>query len=172
MSLKKLLLPAAILIAVISFLASHAQAQTMGEYATTTAGVGSGTGSMGKGFSLPSMPGSNNNGESSQTWGVSGTGSSWADRAGAASGAGMGTDFASRAASMSSGADLQSRWPDTGLSTVKGNSFATRHDEGTDRFSSGDRFPARSLSSTSRWPTSSIADTKGLDTRFNSINGK
>jgi hypothetical protein len=28
------------------------------------------------------------------------------------------------------------------------------------------------LSSTSRWPTSSIADTKGLDTRFNSINGK
>src|SRR5229473_3090637 len=96
MSLKKLLLPAAVLIAVMSFLASHAQAQTMGEYATTTAGVGTGGGSMGTSFSPPSFGGS------SQTWGVSGTGGSWADRAGAASGSGLGADFASRAASMSS----------------------------------------------------------------------
>src|ERR1700688_1386512 len=106
MSPKNLLLPAAVLIAVMAFLASHANAQTMGEYATTTAGVGTGSGSMGTDFKLPSLPGSSGSGESSQTWGVSGTGGSWADRAGAASGSGG--DFASRAGSASSGAAAES----------------------------------------------------------------
>ena len=167
MSLKNLLLPAAVLISVIAFLASHAQAQTMGEYATTTAGVGAGGGSMGTGFSLPSLPGSNGSGESSQTWGVSGTGSSWSDRAGAASGWG---DFASRAGSMSS---AQSRWPDTGLSNNPGLSFGTsKLDAGEDRLAGSDRFPSRDFSSASRWPTSSLADSKGgLDSSFNSVNG-
>src|SRR5713101_7425601 len=118
MSLKKLLLPAAVLIAVMSFLASHAQAQTMGEYATTTAGIGTGGGSMGTSFTPPTSFG-----ESSQTWGVSGTGSSWADRASAVSGSSLGTDFATRAGSVSSGAGTESRWPDTGLSSAQGISF-------------------------------------------------
>ena len=171
MRLKNLLLPAAVLITVIAFLASHAQAQTMGEYATTTAGVGTGGGSMGTGFSLPSIPGLNSRGESSQTWGVSGTGSSWADRAGAASHSGG--DFESRAGSMSSGAAAQSRWPETGLSKSEGLSFGTsKLDEGEDRFGGSDRFPSRDFSSASRWPTSSLADSKGgLDTSFNSVNG-
>ncbi len=170
MSLKNLLLPAAVLIAVVAFLSSHAQAQTMGEYATTTAGVGTGTGSMGSGFSLPSFPGSNGSGESSQTWGVSGTGGSWSDRAGAASGSGG--DFASRAGSASSGA-TESRWPDTGLSNAQGLSFGTsKLDEGEDRFSGSDRFPSRDFSSASRWPASSLSDSKsGLDTSYNSVSG-
>src|SRR6267142_5940157 len=147
MSLKKLLLPAAVLIAVMSFLASHAQAQTMGEYATTTAGVGTGGGSMGTSFSVPT-----NFGESSQTWGVSGTGSSWADRAGAASGSGLGADFASRAASISSSSATGSRWPETGLSSRQGSSFGSSPlDNLPDRFSNAgssrnsgqDRFPSR-----------------------------
>ena len=171
MRLKNLLLPAAVLISVIAFLASHAQAQTMGEYATTTAGVGTGGGSMGTGFSLPSIPRSNGSGESSQTWGVSGTGSSWADRAGGASG--WGEDFASRAGSISSGAAAQSRWPDTGFSNTQGLSFGkSRLDEGEDRFGGSDRFHSREFSSESRWPTSSLADSKGgLDNSFNSVNG-
>lgn len=172
MSLKKLLLPAAVLISVIAFLSSHANAQTMGEYATTTAGVGTGGGSMGTGFSLPSIPGSNGSGESSQTWGVSGTGSSWSDRAGAASGSGG--DFASRAGSMSSGAATQSRWPDTGLSNTPGLTFgSSKLDEGgKDRFAGSDRFPSRDFSSESRWRASSLADSKGgLDSSYNSVNG-
>jgi hypothetical protein len=171
MSPKNLLLPAAVLIAVVAFLASHAQAQTMGEYATTTAGVGTGTGSMGTDFKLPSLPGSNGSGEGSQTWGVSGTGGSWSDRAGAASGSGG--DFASRAGSASSGAAAQSRWPDTGLSNAQGLSFgSSKLDEGEDRFSGSDRFPAHDFSSASRWPASSLSDSKsGLDTSYNSVSG-
>jgi hypothetical protein len=173
MSLKNLLLPAAVLISVIAFLASHANAQTMGEYATTTAGVGTGTGSMSTGFSLPSFPGSSGSGASSQTWGVSGTGSSWSDRAGAASGSGLGADFESRAGSMSSGAAAQSRWPDSGLSKVQGLSFEkSKLDEGEDRFGGSDRFPSRDFSSANRWPTSSLSDSKsGLDTSYNSVSG-
>ena len=171
MSLKNLLLPAAVLISVIAFLASHANAQTMGEYATTTAGVGTGTGSMGTGFSLPSLPGSNGSGESSQTWGVSGTGSSWSDRAGAASGSGG--DFASRAGSMSSGAAAQSRWPDSGISKAQGLSFdSSRLDAREDRFAGEDRFPSRDFSPANRWPTSSLSDSKsGLDTSYSSVSG-
>jgi hypothetical protein len=163
MSLKKLLLPAAVLIAVMSFLASHAQAQTMGEYATTTAGVGTGGGSMGTSFSPPSFGGS------SQTWGVSGTGGSWADRAGAAS------------ASMSSSSASGSRWPETGLSSRQGSSFGeSKLGNMPDRFSnagsswnsSQDRWPSRTSSSDSRWPSTSLSDNKGgLDTSYNSVNG-
>jgi hypothetical protein len=168
MSLKKFLLPAAVLIAVMSFLASHAQAQTMGEYATTTVGVATEGKSMGTGFAP-----AGNVGESSRTWGVSGVGSGWSDRAGAASGSGLGADFASRAGSMSAGASAESRWPETGLSDAQGISFGSRRlENGEDRFSSDDRFPAHDFSSESRWPTSSLADSKsGLDTTYNSISG-
>jgi len=171
MSLKKLLLPAAVLISVMAFLSSHANAQTMGEYATTTSVASTGSGS----FSTRDV------GESSRTWGVSGVGSSWADRAGAASGSGLGADFASRAASMSNESATESRWPDTGLSTAQGITFeSSRLEDGADRFSSGDsslgsskeRFTPRDFSSESRWPTSALADSKsGLDTSYNSISG-
>lgn len=174
MSLKNLLLPAAVLISVMAFLASHANAQTMGEYATTTAGAATESKSIGTDFATKDV------GEGSRTWGVSGVGSSWADRAGAASGSGLGADFASRAASMSAGNAAASRWPETGLSSAQGISFGTsKLDEGTDRFSNGDssqdsgkeRFPSHCFSPAGRWPTSSLADSNGLDTKFNSANG-
>ncbi len=46
MRLIKLIAPTA-MIATLALFAPHADAQTMGEYATTTASVGSGTSSMG-----------------------------------------------------------------------------------------------------------------------------
>jgi hypothetical protein len=166
MSFKKILLPAAALILAASFLASHANAQTMGEYATTTAGSTSGP--MGTDFAAPQ----GDIGGSSRTWGVSALGSSWSDRAGAASGSGMGADFASRASSMTSqsGSSGEDRWPATGISNAKSSL-----DNTTDRFSaqgsSEDRFPSHCFSPAGRWPTSSLSDNKGLDTSFNSISG-
>lgn len=154
MSIRKILLPAAALILVAAFLASHAGAQTMGEYATTTAATTSG-------------PMGTDGGGSSRTWGVSALGSSWSERAGAASGSSMGSDFASRAGSTSSESAAESRWPDTGISSA-----ASSLDMATDRFANAeDRFPSRDLSSGSRWPTSSISDNKGIDSSYNSVSG-
>jgi hypothetical protein len=172
MSLKKMLIPAA-LIAVIALLAPRANAQTMGEYATTTAGVGTGSGSMGTNFAVPPSIGPSDLGGGSRTWGASALGSSWSERAGAASGSGLEADFASRAGSMTSGSGAESRWPGAGISGGQGNSAgASRFDTGSDRFSSGDRFTGRAdFSSASRWPTSSFSDHMGVDTTFNSING-
>ena len=166
MSLKKMLLPAA-LIAVIGLVAPYANAQTMGEYATTTAGVGTGGGSMGTGFTPPSF-GPSDLGGSPRTWGASALGSSWSERAGAAAGAGLGSDFESRAGSATSGFGAESRWPGTGFSSA---GSASRFSGASDRFSSADRFPARDFSSGSRWPSSPFANHAGLDTSYNSING-
>jgi hypothetical protein len=163
MSYKKILLPAAALLLVGSFLASRAGAQTMGEYATTTASSTSAP------MSTDFAPPQGDNGGSSRTWGVSALGSSWSDRAGAASGLGQATDFASRASAMTSqSAGAESRWPETGISSAK-SSF---DNASSDRFSaSQDRFPSRDLSSDCRWPASSFPDNKGLDSTFNTLSG-
>lgn len=173
MSLKKMLLPAA-LIAVIALLAPRANAQTMGEYATTTAGVGTAGGGMGTNFAVPNSVGpTDNGGGSSSTWGASGLGSSWSERAGATSGSGLGASFDSRAGSMTSGFDTKSRWPETGFPGRQENSSSASRLDSASRFSSGDRFTEHGelSSSASRWPTSSLSDHMGIDSTFNSING-
>jgi hypothetical protein len=168
MSLKKMFLPA-VLIAVSALLAPCANAQTMGEYASTTAGVGTGTGSMGTSFSMPSF--SSNSGGNSGTWGASRLGSSFDERAAAVSGSGLGQSFESRAAALSSSHATESRWPGTALSS---GTSGSRFGGNSDRFKAGDRFSANSrLSSTEdRWPKSGFQDHMGLDTNYNSVNGR
>jgi hypothetical protein len=168
MSLKKILLPAA-LIVVMALVAPLANAQTMGEYATTTAGVGMGGGSMGPSFSLPSPSIGSGDSGGSGTWGASRLGGSFEERAGALSGSGMGASFEDRAAELTGGhSSNESRWPGTGLSaTGKESRFGAE-----DRFKTEDRFTANDrFSSSSRWPGSSFQDHMGLDTHFNSVNG-
>jgi len=160
MSLKKIVLPAALL-ALIALLAPRANAQTAGEYAGVTAGAASGGGSSGGSFSLP-VPsiGSSDSGASSGTWGVSGTGGSFEDRAGAVSGSGLGADFESRAGAASSGFGGESRWPGTGFSGAEGSHFGGA----SDRFPTGDRFAERSdFSTEGRWSGTSFSDHMGLD---------
>ncbi len=83
MRLIKLIAPTA-LIAAVALFAPHAGAQTMGEYATTTAGVGTGAGSMGT--SIGNAVSSDDLGGGSSTWGASSLGASFDERAGAAAG--------------------------------------------------------------------------------------
>jgi len=160
MRLIKLIVPA-VLIAVLALFAPHADAQTMGEYAPTTAGLGTGGGSMGTSLAPPSF-GSNDSGGGSGTWGASGLGASFDERAGAASGFGAGADFESRAGSSVSGSTAESRWPESALSAATSSRFG----------GSSDRFPERSeLSSSDRFPASSFNDNPmGLDTNYNAIN--
>ena len=159
MRLIKLIVPA-VLIAVLALFAPHADAQTMGEYAPATAGLGTGGGSMGTSLAPPSF-GSNDSGGGSGTWGASGLGASWSDRAGAASGFGAGADFESRAGSSVSGSTGESRWPGSALSANTSSRFG----------GSSDRFPERSeLSSSDRFPASSFNNSTGLDSRNNAIN--
>src|SRR5271166_5771933 len=94
MRLIKLIVPAAF-IAVLALFAPHADAQVMGEYAAATAGLGTGAGSV----STSVGSGSDDLGGSS-TWGASALGGSFQDRVGAASASGAGTDFSSRASSL------------------------------------------------------------------------
>ena len=166
MSLKRMLLPAAMIV-LMALLTPCANAQTMGEYATTTAGVGTGAGSMGTSFSLPS---GSLGGGSSGTWGASRLGSSFEERAAAMSGSGgLGQSFESRAASAAGRCFCsEGRWPGTGFAGSGTQSrFAT-----SDRFSTGDRFTATDrFSSGNRWPGSAFQDHMGLDTHFNSVNG-
>src|SRR5208282_5072729 len=108
MRLIKLIVPA-VLIAVLAVFAPHADAQTMGEHASTTAGVGTAGGSMG------TSNGSSDIGGGSTTWGASGLGGSWSERVGAASASGMGADFESRAGSATGGSTGGSRWPESSL---------------------------------------------------------
>ena len=158
MRLIKLIVPA-VLIAVLALFAPHADAQTMGEYAPATAGLGTGGGSMGTSIS-PSI-GSNDSGGGSGTWGASGLGASWSDRAGAASPLAAGADFESRAGSSVSGSTGESRWPGSALSANTSSRFG----------GSSDRFPERSeLSSSDRFPASSFNNSTGLDSSYNAIN--
>jgi hypothetical protein len=161
MSLRKMLLPAA-LIAVIALFVPRANAQTMGEYAATTSNA------AGSGFALPSF--GPNGGGSTGTWGVSRLGASFEERAAAVSGSGMGADFQSRAAALTSGHTNESRWPGTGFSST---SSENRFGSSENRFSTGDRFAtndARFSSSENRFPESKFKDHMGLDTRCNAIN--
>lgn len=169
MSLKKMLLPAA-LIAMIALLAPRANAQTMGEYATTTAGAAGGGESMAPSFSLPSpiSPSGTGGSGGSGTWAVSRLGASFEERAAAVSGSGMGADFESRAGALTSGHADESRWPGTGISSAASQN---RFGGTSDRFSTGDRFATNErFTSENRFPESEFKDHMGLDTGYNAIN--
>jgi hypothetical protein len=158
----KLIAPAMLLTGLALF-PSHAGAQTMGEYATTTAGVSSGGGSMGTDFA-----------PSSSTWGASRLGASFQERAGAASQS-VG-DFDSRAGSMTGASAAESRWPGTELSsaTAPTDRFGDSSGGSTDRFSGNEnRFCSHSefTSSADRFGKSAFSDNgAGLDTNY-SIGG-
>ncbi|HYL57266.1 MAG TPA: hypothetical protein VEU51_00245 [Candidatus Acidoferrales bacterium] len=154
----------AVSIAALALFAARANAQTMGEYATTV-GVASGSGSMGTSFA-PTNFGSDMGG--SRTWGTSAQGGSWDERVGSVAAPGAGADFSARAAAISgdSGGG-QSRWPGGVLAGGGGllDSSSGRFSTG-DRFSSGDRFAARDWGSADRFPASSFHDRMGLDNSY------
>src|SRR5260221_2610999 len=120
----KLIVPAT-MIATLALFAPRADAQTMGEYATTV-GVASGGGSS---------IGSGDLGGGSRTWGASSLGASFAERAGAASSSGGGSDFASRAGSLTGGSASESRWPE---SHFGGGQASDRFGGDSDRFKNED----------------------------------
>jgi hypothetical protein len=167
MRLIKLIGPAT-LVATLALFAPYAGAQTMGEYATTTAGVGTGAGSMGT--SIGSSV-SNTTGDigGSSTWSASSLGAGFDERASAA-GSGLGGDFESRAASSASASGSESRWPTSALA-----SGTERFSENSDRFKDQDqdRFRARTdLSSSDRFPPSAFDQNReGLDTHYSSSSG-
>jgi hypothetical protein len=181
MKLIKLIAPSA-LIAAIALFAPHADAQTMGEYATTVAGVGSGGGSMGTSIGSAvnsvSSAGSGELGGGSQTWGASSLGASFDERAGAASGSGSGESFESRAGASSSGSTSESRWPasqftsgDSG--TRFGDSSTRFQDQGrfterTDLAGSADRFPAGALDQNHQGLDSHYSSSSELDNSYSS----
>jgi len=157
----------AVLIAMLALFAPRADAQTMGEYATTV-GVASGGGSMGTSTSFaPTSIGSGSGsiGGGSSTWGASGLGASFDERAGAASASGMGANFESRAGSSASG----SRWPGSSL----GADTSSRFGGSSSRFPEQNRFTEHSelSSSPDRFPARLFNDNRqGLDTSYNAIN--
>jgi hypothetical protein len=168
----KLIAPAMLLTGLALF-PSHADAQTMGEYATTTAGVSSGGDSMGTDLA-----------PSSSTWGASRLGASFQERAGAASQSASG-DFDARAGSLTGGSASESRWPGTELSssTAPTDRFADSSGGSADRFATSEnRFDSHSefKSSADRFPKSAFSDnsagldtnnnTSGLDTHYNVAN--
>jgi hypothetical protein len=155
------LIASATLIATLALLAPHANAQTMGEYATTTAGVGTAGGSMGT---------SNDDfGGGSRTWGASSLGASFDERAGAASASGAGADFDSRAGSAG-GLASDSRWPSA--SQFDGEP-SDRFSDSSSRFQDQDRFTERTdLSASDRFPGGVLdKNSQGLDTHFSSSSG-
>jgi hypothetical protein len=161
MRLIKLIAPAT-LIATLALLAPHANAQTMGEYATTTASVGSGDSSMGAGTDF---------GGGSRTWGASSLGASFDERAGAASASGAGADFDSRAGSAG-GLASDSRWPTA--SPLEGGDGSDRFGDSSKRFQDQDRFTERSelSASSDRFPGGVLdKNSQGLDTHFSSSSG-
>lgn len=114
MKLSTLIVPVA-LIAALALFASHASAQTMGEYATVTAGAASGSSSMGTSISNSI---SGDVGGGSSTWSANGLGASFEERAGA----GSGGDFESRAGGSrwpeSKFPDSSNRFPDSGAGSA------------------------------------------------------
>ncbi len=166
MRLIKLIAPTA-MIATLALFAPHADAQTMGEYATTTAGVGSGTSSMGSSIgSVVNSVNSDSSGDlggGSRTWGASSLGGSFEERAGAASGSSGGAGFDARAASSASGSE--SRWP---TPQIEGDQDRFSDAE---RFKSEDRFPQRDNASADRFPASALDQNQGLDSHYSSSSG-
>ena len=172
MRLIKLIVPA-VLIAVLALFAPHAGAQTTGEYGAATAGVGTSGGSMGTSMAPTSFGSnditSNDIGGGSSTWGVSGLGASFEERAGAASPFGAGADFEARAGSSASGSTGGRCWPASRLDA----DTASRLSGSSDRFADQDRFPNRNelSSSSARFPASSLDSNRtGLDTNYNALN--
>jgi len=167
MRLIKLMVPAT-LVAAIGLFAPHAGAQTMGEYATTTAGVGSGASSMGA--AIANTVSSDDIGGGSTTWGASSVGASFEERAGAASSSGAGSDFESRAGSMSGASGADSRWPATSQLDSGDSSSRFGDSSGADsgRFPQTDRLDQPSqLTSSDRFGASAFNDNlNGLDTGY------
>ncbi|MFZ0680979.1 hypothetical protein [Candidatus Binatus sp.] len=165
MRLIKLIAPTA-LIAAVALFAPHAGAQTMGEYATTTAGVGTGAGSMGT--SIGNAVSSDDLGGGSSTWGASSLGASFDERAGAAA-AGAGQDFEARAGSSAEGSSAEARWPST--SPLDGDSSGRFTDN--DRFQDQDRFAERNVdASGDRFPPGVLDQNRGgLDIHYSSSSG-
>jgi hypothetical protein len=165
MRLIKLIVPAAAFAAIALF-APHAEAQTMGEYATTTASAADGAGGLGS--SIGSVVNSVNSdtsgdiGGGSRTWGASSLGGSFEDRAGSASSGGA--SFDSRAGSMTGGSDPESRFPSN--SRLDGGD---RFSDSSGRFSDSDRFGQSRFQDQDRFPSSAFNDNRmGLDTNYNS----
>jgi hypothetical protein len=155
MRISKLIVPATVA-ATLAVLVSHAGAQTMGEYAATTASVGSGASSAGTELG------------GSDTWGASSLGASFDERAGAAA-TSMQGNFDSRAGEMSgtSASETGSRFP-----TSQPSNQPDRFSETSERFGDQDRFPKREMSGSDRFPASRFNDNSmGLDTHFASSSG-
>jgi hypothetical protein len=174
MGLIKLIAPTT-LIATLALFAPHAGAQTMGEYATTVAGVGSGGGSMGTsiGSAVNSAAGSDDLGGGSRTWGASSLGASFDERAGSASGSGSGADFDSRAGLSSGGSTSEARWPASQFQSgdsQSGGGSGTRFGDSSTRFQDQDRFTDRGeLSSSDRFPAGVLDQNRqGLDSNYSS----
>ncbi len=174
MRLVKLIGPA-ILTAAVAMFATHANAQTMGEYATTTAATSSGASSMGT--SIGSAVGNvSDDAGGSGTWGASSVGESFEERAGGASGLSAGGNFDSRAGSLSGGSDSQSRWPGSAMSEGGSNDRfgdssggSGGSDSSDSRFGSSDRFTERTDlgGSEDRFPGTGFSDTSGgMDTNY------
>ena len=153
MRLIKLIVPAAAF-AALALLAPHAEAQTMGEYATTV-GVASGDASS---FGT-------SEGGGSRTWGASSLGGSFEERAGASSASGA-AGFDSRAGSMTGASDSSSRWP-TETELTRSES-SDRFGGSADRFADTDRFGQSKFQDQDRFPPSAFNDNRmGLDTNYN-----
>ena len=154
------------MIAAIALIAARADAQTMGEYATTTVGVASGAGSMGTAVSEPAFS-SDEYGGGSRTWGTSALGGSWAERVGSASASGAGASFSSRAGAISGNSSGESRWPGGALSGSGSSAGSSNERFNTgDRFKTGDRFSSRAWQTSDRFPTTSFHDRMGLDNSY------
>ena len=170
MKLVRLIGPA-MLTAAIAMFATNANAQTMGEYATTTAAVSNGAGSMGTSIGAAVGNVSDDAGGSS-TWGASSLGESFEERAGGASGFGSG-NFDSRAGAQSGGSDSQSRWPGSAMSengaTDRFADSSGGSDGSSSRFGTTDRFTERTDlgGSEDRFPGTGFSDTSGgMDTTY------
>jgi len=169
MKLTRLIVPAA-LVTGLALFAPLAGAQTMGEYATTTAGVGGGIGTMGTSIGSSVTNSNDDLGGGSSTWSANSVGASFDERAGSASGSGMGADFDSRAGSSSGGLDSGERFPASQLSSDGSDRFS----DSSDRFADSDRFPEGGLSGSSddRFPATALDQNgQGLDSHYSQSSG-
>ncbi|HKN14925.1 MAG TPA: hypothetical protein VJX68_17185 [Candidatus Binatus sp.] len=171
MRLIKLIVPAA-MIAVLALFASHADAQTMGEYATTVGVASGGATSMGTSIGSSVSNSTDDLGGGSRTWGASSLGGSFDERAGAASGSGLGQDFEARAGASSSGSGSESRWPASPFGNGESsNRFGDSSGSSSGRWPESDRFKEQSQlsSSSDRFPPGVLDQNRqGLDTHYSS----
>jgi len=148
-----------ITVAAMVFAANSACAQTMGEYADTTA------------MATSSKPAADK--LDAHTWETNKWGGNWEDRVG--QGLGAGVDFSTRANASKGATNSESRWPGASALDPK---------ENEDRFSSSDRFANDDKrfttdgddssrfgggSDSKRWSASRFHDNEGLDERYNPV---